>query len=151
MWDNSGPSRVEVRIGMTDNDERRYIYGAHVLTVQSSQDCEVARKLISDGRHVLAVISARVDRADYDALTEQLVNLADEVGATLTALQVGSARPKGWRRWLARLNATRGFLLTPKILSAPSVAVFWAPEADTGIERLVVGEVKTFKTGSRED
>jgi hypothetical protein len=119
MWDYSGPSRFEVRISMTDNDERRYIYGALVLTVQSSQDFEAARSLISDGRQVLAVISARADRADYDALTEHLVNLADEVGATLTALQVGSARPKGWRRWLTRLDASRAFLLTPRCSVLP--------------------------------
>lgn len=133
---------------MTESDEQRHIYGALVLTVQSSHDLEAARALISEGRQVLALISARGDRADCDALTEQLLNLADEVGGALTALQVGSARPKSWRRWLTRLNASRAFLLTPKVLGAPSVSVFWAPEADTGIARLVVGEIKTFKTGS---
>ena len=136
---------------MTDKGERKYIYGALVLTVQSAQDFGTVRTLIDDGRQVLALISARADRADYDILTEQLIELADEAGATLTAIQAGSARPKGWRRWLARLNATRTFLLTPKSLGDPSVAVFWAPEADTGIKRLVVGDIKTFKVGFRED
>lgn len=136
---------------MTDNAERRYIYGALVLSVQSALDLETVRTMVVDGRQVLTLISARVDRADYDALTEKLIELADEASATITAIQVGSERPKGWRRWLARLNATRAFLLTPESLGDPSVAVFWAPEADTGIERLVVGEIKTFKFEARED
>jgi hypothetical protein len=136
---------------MTDNAERRYVFGALVLSVQSALDLETVRKMVVNGRQVLALISAPVDRADYDALTEKLIELADEASATVTAIQVGSERPKGWRRWLARLNATRAFLLTPESLSDPSVAVFWAPEADTGIERLVVGEIKTFKFEARED
>jgi hypothetical protein len=138
-------------MNMTDNGERKYIHGALVLSVQSAQDLASVRALIDDGRQVLALVSARMERADYDTLTEKLIELADEAGATLTAIQVGSERPKGWRRWLARLNATRTFLLTPKSLDDPSVAVFWAPEADTGIKRLVVGEIKTFRVRSRED
>ena len=113
---------------MTDNGERKHIYGALVLSVQSAQDLESVRTLIDDGRHVLALLSARNERADYDTLTEKLIELADEAGATLTAIQVGSERPKGWRRWLARLNATRTFLVAPKSPSDPSVAVSGRPK-----------------------
>jgi hypothetical protein len=98
---------------MTDNGERKYIYGALVLSVQSAQDLKTVRTLIHDGRQVLTLVSARIDRADYDTLTEKLIELADEAGATLTAIRVGSERPRSWRRWVARLNATRTFLDTP--------------------------------------
>jgi hypothetical protein len=134
----------------SDNDERKYIHGALALTVQSASDLETVRELIDQRRQVLAIVPSRMSRADYDALTEQLMDLGGRTEAMLTAVQVGVGRPKGWSRWLARLNATRTFILTPKTLSDPSVAVFWAPEADTGAQRLVVGEFTTLRLGSTE-
>ncbi len=130
-----------------DKDERKYIHGALLLTVQNESDLETVRSLVDQGRQVLVMIPSRMARADYDTLTEQLMDLVGRADAKLTAIQVGSARPKGWRRWLARLNATRTFIVTPNTLDDPTVAVFWAPVAGTGVERLVVGELNTIKTG----
>jgi len=95
------------------------------------------------------VIPSNMPRDNYDALTERLIDVADRGDAMISAIQVGSARPRGWRRWLSRLNATRGFIVTPKALGDPSVLVTWLPEAETGAERLVVAELHTYRTGSK--
>lgn len=47
-------------------------------------------------------------------------------------------------------NATQTFLVTPKTLDDPSVLVDWMPEAETGIERLVVGELHILRIGSKD-
>lgn len=130
-----------------DKEERKYIHGAFLLIVQIASDLETVRELVDHGRQVLVMIPSRMLRSDCDALTGQLMDLVDGAEAKLTAVQVGSARPKGWRKWLSRLNATRTFMVTPKTLDDPSVAVFWATEADTGVERLVVGELKAINAG----
>lgn len=133
-----------------DEDERKYIHGALLLTVQTASDLETVRALIGQGRQAVVMIPSHIPRSDFDTLTEQLIDLVGRAEARLTAVQVGSARPKGWRRLLARLNASRTFIVTPNTLDNPSVAVFWAPEADTGGERLVVGELRTIKAGFTE-
>jgi hypothetical protein len=133
-----------------DRDQRKYIHGALLLTVQQASDLEAVQGLVDKGRQVVVMIPSRMGRADHDSLTEQLMDLAGRAVARLTVIQVGSSRPKGWRRWLARLNSIRTFIVTPKNLDEPSVAVFWAPEADTGVERLVVGELTAIKASFRE-
>jgi len=116
-----------------DRDERKYIHGARLLTVQHPSDLEAVQGFVDKGRQVVVMIPSHMPRADYDSLTEQPMGLVDRAGARLTAVQVGSSRPRGWRRWLARLNSIRTFIVTPEHLDEPSVAVFWAPEADTGL------------------
>lgn len=133
-----------------DKDERKYIYAALLVTIQNASDLETVQRLIDQGRQALVLIPSGMARGDHDAITEQLVDLVDDSEAILTAVQVDSTRPKGWPRWLARLNATRTFVVRPKSLGDPSVAVFWAPEAETGLKRLLVVELKTFKYGFRE-
>lgn len=48
------------------------------------------------------------------------------------------------------LKWSRTLILSPRDLTDPSVTVAWIPEAETGIERLVVGELKRFKLGVAE-
>jgi hypothetical protein len=142
--------RVEgFTMAATNESDRRYIQGARLVTTLDASDLEVVFELIGQGQQVLVVIPSNMPRGDYDALTERLIDVADRGDAMISAIQVGSARPRGWRRWLSRLNATRSFIVTPKVLGDPSVLVTWLPEAETGAERLVVGELHTFRTGSK--
>jgi len=115
-----------------------------------ASDLEAVFELIGQGQQALVVIPSNMPRADYDALTEQLIDVADRGDAMISAIQVGSARPRGWSIWLARLNATRTLIVTPKVLGDPKVVVTWLPKAQTGAERLVVGEFDTLRPGSQD-
>jgi len=134
----------------TDKSDRRHIRAVRLITAQDASDLETLSKLIGQGQQVLVIIPSDMPRDSYDALTERLIDVVDHGEAILSAVQVGAARPRGWRRWLARLNATRTFLVTPQTLDDPSVLVARMPEAETGIERLVVGELHTLRIGSKD-
>lgn len=134
-----------------ENDERRYIHGALLLTVRNASDLGSVRSLIDQGRQLLVMIPSNMARAEYDTLADELMGVVAGAEAELAAVQVGSVRPRGWRRWLARLSATRTFIVTPRTLADPSVAVLWAPEPDADVKRLVVGEIRRLKAGFRRE
>lgn len=123
-----------------NTNSRQCIYGARVCIIQQDSDLGVVREAVEAGQQILVAIDSRLPRADYDALTARLVDLALTADATITAIQAGTSRPKGWRLWLSRLGASRAFFVTPQTLAEPSVAVSQVSDDETGLEYLIVGE-----------
>lgn len=92
-------------------------------------------------------------RETQDSLTSRLIETANAVGTTVSAIQVGAVGdgPRRWRKWMQYLKWSHTLILSPRELTDPSVTVTWIPEAETGTKRLVVGELRRFKYGVAED
>lgn len=137
----------------TDSDpERALIHAARMLVVRGSTDIEEASTLLGQGEQVIALFPSNLERGQRDSLTFQTIESARAIGATVSAVQVAAVGdgPRRWRRWMQKLKWSRTLILSPTSLADPSVTVAWLPEAETGIERLMVGEMTSFNLGFTE-
>ena len=132
-----------------DKANRKYLHAARVVTAENESSLLDVSELIKQGSQLVVLIPYGKSREDSDALTERLIETSEELGASVSVVQVGPTRH---RRWLARLNANRMLIVTPDSLTSPTVGVFWVPDAKNETRRLLLGESLTFQTGisSRE-
>ncbi len=135
-----------------DKANRKYLHAAKVITAENESSLLDVSELIKQGSQLVVLTPYGKSREESDALTERLIETSEELGASVSVVQVGPTRPRRWRRWLARLNANRMLIVTPDTLTSPTVGVFWVPDAKNGTQRLLLGESLTFRTGvsSRE-
>ncbi|MFZ0627521.1 MAG: hypothetical protein WAN34_13590 [Acidimicrobiia bacterium] len=130
-----------------DERERKYLHDATVIIADDESAVIDISELIKQGNQLVVLIPYRKPREEYDALTERLIETVEGSGGTVSLIQVGPMRPKGWRTWLGRLNATRALIVTPEVLADPRVVMTWVRETETGARRLVLGEMTTMHTG----
>ena len=133
--------------------ESKHVHAARSLVVRDASDIEEVSALLGRGEQVVALFPSNMERETQDSLTSQLIETANAIGATVSAIQVGAIGdgPRRWRKWMQYLKWSCTLIMSPRDLTDPSVTVAWIPEAETGIERLVVSELKSFKYGVAED